>query len=440
MHLLLTAINHPNCTLQDLELRGDTSPPSILVLHLSPFPFLSFFISLSDNKCDRSLSLSISQQVTSNHLSRVSGSMQPSQPRVYVMGQDFTGKTTVVMALEDGTLNNSHKARPEHKAHRHDATPGVNVSELALDKPQQSVTQEEKKELVWVWDFAGHSEYHMTHGMLLNGDGVHLVMCDLSCADEAVRSDMVMNWLRLIKCRFSSNTCITVPPTTSTITPTPTTEDTRPIVVVCGSNRDSVQDRHVAHQVEDGRWVSPWGNRLVDDARSLFKDHLNIVPASNMQHVDYGGEKQHQQQQEQHLMHVLDCRIGSLWSLETDLLRQALGSCRRMVIERVKEVPGICEWVIKAMPRIRQASKYPIVTIEVFHRLVVDYTDFSQLENQVKAKINPLFSFEKQMHSSIILSLLRLVIDACDLHITDTHCCSTQIPGLDGSGDQCGHT
>ena len=358
--------------------------------------------------------------------------MQPSQPRVYVMGQDFTGKTTVVMALEDGTLNNSHKARPEHKAHRHDATPGVNVSELALDKPQQSVTQEEKKELVWVWDFAGHSEYHMTHGMLLNGDGVHLVMCDLSCADEAVRSDMVMNWLRLIKCRFSShammimeeeeeespshtsidesmesimstptptssspNTSITtVPPTT-----TPTTEDTRPIVVVCGSNRDSVQDRHVAHQVEDGRWVSPWGNRLVDDARSLFKDHLNIVPASNMQHVDYGGEKQ------QHLMHVLDCRIGSLWSLETDLLRQALGSCRRMVIERVKEVPGICEWVIKAMPRIRQASKYPIVTIEVFHRLVVDYTDFSELKKEFKVQTG--VAFQKEMHSSVIHSLLR---------------------------------
>ena len=107
-------------------------------------------------------------------------------------------------------------------------------------------------------------------------------------------------------------------------------------------------------------------------------------------------------------MHVLDCRIGSLWSLETDLLRQALGSCRRMVIERVKEVPGICEWVIKAMPRIRQASKYPIVTIEVFHRLVVDHTDFSELETKFnQEKFILADDFQKEMHSSVVLSLLR---------------------------------
>ena len=391
----------------------------------------------------------VRQQVATNHLSRVGGRTRSSRPRVYVMGYDFTGKTTVVMALSDATLNNTHKARPEHKADRDDATPGVHVSELALDKPPpleespplirrmlRKLLGEPKpeptpppKEVVGVWDFAGHSEYHVTHGMLLNGDGVHLVMCDLSCADEAVRSNMVMYWLRLIKCRFSTSkqqphhgsasppqssfsslsssplsasadNTTTTPPSTSppppesssSRVPSPSSpsshtnsgsSDSRPIVIVCGSNRDSVQDGKVARQVkeEDGtmRWASEWGDRLVKDARNLFKDHLNIAPDMIIS-LDMNGEKQQQQQQQQQqqpLMHVLDCRIGSLGSLETDLLRQTLASCRRMVVDRVGEVPRICEWVIKAMPQIRQSSPDPIVGVDTFRRLVVDCTDFS---------------------------------------------------------------
>jgi death-associated protein kinase len=107
------------------------------------------------------------------------------RPRLYLCGDTTVGKTTLAQSLNYGQL-------PPHAASGK-STQGISVftADLAPSRSNQSDVQA----LFSVWDFAGQTDYHVSHSLFVEPKiAVFLVLCDLTKGVAAVE-EQARYWL-----------------------------------------------------------------------------------------------------------------------------------------------------------------------------------------------------------------------------------------------------
>lgn len=65
----------------------------------------------------------------------------------------------------------------------------------------------------------------------------------------------------------------------SRLSEAPESEESRPRVLLVGSNRDNTKDGHAAKKLSAHSWESPWGNKFAADMRAAFSGWLDIDPS-----------------------------------------------------------------------------------------------------------------------------------------------------------------
>jgi len=265
-----------------------------------------------------------------------------SQLYLYVLGNEFSGKTTLIRSLHDAT-SVSEVTRSKEQ-HRFDATRGIVIQKMRIDGSRFNV-----------FDFAGQPEYYLTHEMILssatmktpkpavtasndqveneNGNkqttSIFIVTVDLTL-NEADRMKVLKKWCKFIKCRFAATTGSNNAP---------------PLVILCGTVRDEVADPSIAVQHSEDYWVSEWGNETQQLAKQAFGKTLSF-------HDKF---------------FVLDCRKGSCSEMQQ--LRDSLYWKWVAVSESGFLVPELCETAMKAMPTIKsdfQSRKINVIDVAEF--------------------------------------------------------------------------
>ena len=193
------------------------------------------------------------------------GSSPLQRPRLFICGHVGVGKTSLSKSLArtlfESMFSNESKTDAD-PTNRPNSTVGVDVSVVNVWDSSNRTVQ------FSCFDFAGHSEYYLTHEMVLGDDprsSVFVVLCDMS-QPEPQRTEDVRLWLRFIKTRYwrygstaESNTALVDEVNTA-----------RPQVVLCLSKADESSDRARA---------GDWGDRLLQIMQEAFGRYLELKSA-----------------------------------------------------------------------------------------------------------------------------------------------------------------
>ena len=152
------------------------------------------------------------------------GSVPVCRVKLYFCGPPSIGKTTLVDSLCRTWIESLWSSKETRAADEHnpdERTAGVTVTQIKLGGACEFSA----------WDYAGHSEYYVTHELFLaDATAVFAVLCDLH-APRDQRVEGVMYWLRFINTRFMRGDAA----------PAGTAAGTargKPRVVIVGSNAD----------------------------------------------------------------------------------------------------------------------------------------------------------------------------------------------------------
>ncbi|XP_035692592.1 protein VAPYRIN-like [Branchiostoma floridae] len=108
----------------------------------------------------------LATEVSYHKLMKQSGGVKVDRFKLCICGPQEAGKSTLKESLQTGPFIAFFRDRmtPDHQPH--EPTPGVNVGTTNIPSVGE----------VSVWDFAGQSEYAVTHGMFMNAENTIFVV------------------------------------------------------------------------------------------------------------------------------------------------------------------------------------------------------------------------------------------------------------------------
>ncbi|XP_078614272.1 death-associated protein kinase 1-like [Branchiostoma floridae x Branchiostoma japonicum] len=260
----------------------------------------------------------LATEVSYHKLMKQSGGVKVDRFKLCICGPQEAGKSTLKESLQTGPFIAFFRDRmtPDHQPH--EPTPGVNVGTTNIPSVGE----------VSVWDFAGQSEYAVTHGMFMNAENTIFVVLYSIMDDIRTQEKKVHWWLCFIKsCNAKS----------------------KPNVILVASHADLADAGHQK------------ASSLLELMTSEFKDHLDISDE----------------------VFLLDCRK----TRKTDMrrLKDLLTRIKTHLLTRA--VPKLCAEIIKCLPKWTKekcSPKCPVLRWTEYKDVVKEIDRLAE-ENFLKA-------------------------------------------------------
>ncbi|XP_019626520.1 PREDICTED: death-associated protein kinase 1-like [Branchiostoma belcheri] len=213
------------------------------------------------------------------------GGVKVDRFKLCLCGPQEAGKSTLVESLQTGPFIAFFRDRITPGDQPHEPTPGVNVRTTNIPGVGQ----------VSVWDFAGQSEYLVTHSMFMDAENTIFIVLYNIMDDIHTQKKKVHWWLCFIK---SCNT------------------KSKPYVILVASHADQTDT--------GGRQRASF---ILELMTSTFKDHLNISDE----------------------VFLLDCRK----TRKTDMrrLKDLLARLKTTLLEHQRDIPKLCAEILKRLPK-----------------------------------------------------------------------------------------
>ncbi|XP_078614273.1 death-associated protein kinase dapk-1-like [Branchiostoma floridae x Branchiostoma japonicum] len=131
----------------------------------------------------------LATEVSYHKLMKQSGGVKVDRFKLCICGPQEAGKSTLKESLQTGPFAAFFRDRmtPDHQPH--EPTPGVNVGTTNIPSVGE----------VSVWDFAGQSEYAVTHSMFMDAENTIFVVMYSIIDDTRTQEKKVHWWLCFIK-------------------------------------------------------------------------------------------------------------------------------------------------------------------------------------------------------------------------------------------------
>ncbi|XP_066285386.1 uncharacterized protein [Branchiostoma lanceolatum] len=239
------------------------------------------------------------QEKSYHELLQTSDGVRVNRCKVAICGGKETGKTTLKMSLQKGNLFAMFERLRPTVAERTEPTPGVDIGKFHVPGVGE----------VSMWDFAGQSEYVVTHSMFMDVENTVFIVLYSIMDDRKTQKTKVYWWLSFIK------SC---------------SPNRQPDVILVASHGDMVPvdqgQRNAAH--------------LVHSLKAVFKDHLRIADE----------------------VILMDCRRTR--TPEMGRLKTLLGSFKEALVEHQRDMPKLCAEIMKNLPKwstTKTSYKFPVM-------------------------------------------------------------------------------
>ncbi|XP_078614476.1 death-associated protein kinase 1-like isoform X2 [Branchiostoma floridae x Branchiostoma japonicum] len=260
----------------------------------------------------------LATEVSYHKLMKQSGGVKVDRFKLCICGPQEAGKSTLKESLQTGPFTAFFRDRmtPDHQ--QHEPTPGVNVGTTNIPSVGE----------VSVWDFAGQSEYAVTHSMFMGAENTIFVVMYSIMDDTRTQEKKVHWWLCFIK---SCNT------------------KSKPNVILVASHADQTATGHQK------------ASSLLELMTTEFKDHLEISDE----------------------VVLLDCRKtrqNDMWRLK-DLLTRL----KTQLITHQRAVPKLCAEIIKCLSKWTKekcSPKCPVLRWTEYKEAVMEMMGIDSLAEE----------------------------------------------------------
>ncbi|KAI8520640.1 Unconventional myosin-XVI, partial [Branchiostoma belcheri] len=224
----------------------------------------------------------LATDVSYHKLMKQSGGEKVNRFKLCLCGPQEAGKSTLMESLQTGPFVALFWDRMPSGNRPHEPTPGVNVGTTYIPGVGQ----------VSVWDFAGQSEYAVTHTMFMDAENTIFIVLYNIMDDVHTQKKKVHWWLCFIK---SCNT------------------KSEPNIILVASHGDQT-DTGYQH-----------ASSILELMKSEFQGHLNISDE----------------------VFLLDCRI----TRQTDMrrLKDHLRKLKTQLLAHQRDIPKLCAEIIKRL-------------------------------------------------------------------------------------------
>ncbi|KAI8497124.1 hypothetical protein Bbelb_250730 [Branchiostoma belcheri] len=263
-------------------------------------------LDLAQDRDTRRCLKNLAVEVSYHKLMKQSGGVKVDRIKLCFCGPQEAGKSTLVETLQTGSFVGFFRDRMTPDDQPHEPTPGVNVGTTTIPGVGQ----------VSVWDFAGQSEYAVTHSMFMDAENTIFTVLYNIMDDLKKQKREVHWWLCFIK---SCNT------------------KSKPYVILVASHADQTDTGHQR------------ASFILELMTSEFKNHMNI---SNE-------------------VFLLDCRK----TRKTDMrrLKDLLTRLKTELLEHQRTIPKLCAEIIKCLPKWAKekcSPKCPVLPWEQYKEAV----------------------------------------------------------------------
>ncbi|XP_019636860.1 PREDICTED: death-associated protein kinase 1-like [Branchiostoma belcheri] len=231
-----------------------------------------------------------------SELLQKSGGVKTDRCKVSLFGKEKGGKSTLAESLQRGWVSARLQGwtymYTSSAEELHDPTPGVNVGTFHIPGVGE----------VSLWDFAGQSEYAVTHSMFMDAENtISIVLYNIM--DDTQEQD-VHRWLSFIK---SCN------------------PNRQRDVILVASHADKVSPTSGQHQAA----------HLLQSMKAKFKDLLRISDE----------------------VFLMNCKLTR--TPEMDRLKELLAKMKKAMLEHQRQTPNLCAEIIKRLPSWCQTKCSP---------------------------------------------------------------------------------
>ncbi|XP_077993427.1 death-associated protein kinase 1-like [Glandiceps talaboti] len=278
--------------------------------------------------------------------------------KLYMCGHGGVGKTTLTGSLQRTLLQatlqlwDRETSPPPGQDKNYTPTAGIHMS--TVDIPHVGK--------VSTWDYAGQSDYHPTHSMVLGAqNALYVVMFKIADTIKDTNQlkppsdtmeeqlQQVLTWLRFIK-------AINIPCADTRDDPDQTVD--KPTVILVASRADWIQDyRREAEQI---------AIKIKDEAKKLFGDSLNILD-------DF---------------FILNCHKSQ--DKEMMELRRCLKDRREVILQKQRTIPNLCAEILKLKEvKSEEQQSMPVLYWSAYYKKVKELDPLIK-EDFVKTATNYL--------------------------------------------------
>ncbi|XP_035677307.1 death-associated protein kinase 1-like [Branchiostoma floridae] len=235
----------------------------------------------------KNLDKQVKQEKSYHELMQQSGGVKVNRFKVFIGGNETTGKSTLKQSLTKGLLSALIQRLSRRSVEApYNPTPGVDIGTFHVPGVGE----------VSVWDFAGQAEYAVTHSMFMDAENTVFIVLYNITDNKKTREQQVTWWLCFIKACNPNR---------------------QPDVILVASNADQVdptigQDRAAL---------------VVQTMQTEFKDHLRISDE----------------------VIVMDCRRTR--TPEMDRLKSLLVRIGAALIQHQRNMPKLCAKIMKHLPK-----------------------------------------------------------------------------------------
>ncbi|XP_066283218.1 death-associated protein kinase 1-like [Branchiostoma lanceolatum] len=224
------------------------------------------------------------QKKTYHELLQESGGVKVDRFKVFVGGKETTGKSTLKKSLgKDPSTQAQDMSTSDEEPY--DPTPGVDIGTFHVPGVGE----------VNVWDFAGQSEYAVTHSMFMDAENTVFIVVYNIMDDGETQERQVHWWLCFIK---SCN------------------PNRQPDVILVASHADKVV-------LNRGQLKA---SRVLQAMKAEFKDHLRIAEE----------------------VILMDCRRTG--TPEIEQLKTVLVRSREVLLQNQRDMPKLCANIMQYLP------------------------------------------------------------------------------------------
>ncbi|KAI8498597.1 Unconventional myosin-XVI [Branchiostoma belcheri] len=228
----------------------------------------------------------LATEVSYHKLMKQSGGVKVNRVKLCFCGPQEAGKSTLMESLQTGPYAAFFWDQMPSGNRPHEPTPGVNVATINIPGVGE----------VSVWDFAGQSEYAVTHSMFMDAENTIFIVLYNIMDDIHTQKKKVHWWLCFIK---SCNT----------------KTKTKPNIILVASHADQMDTGHEK------------ASSILELMASEFKGHLIISDE----------------------VVLLDCRK----TRQTDMwrLKDLLTKLKTQLLAHERDIPKLCAEIMKCLPK-----------------------------------------------------------------------------------------
>ncbi|CAH1264500.1 DAPK1 [Branchiostoma lanceolatum] len=290
------------------------------------------------------------QERSYHELLQQSGGVKVNRFKVFVGGKETTGKSTLKRSLNKGLLSALIQRLPGRSVDKpHDPTPGVDIGTFHVPGVGE----------VSVWDFAGQSEYAVTHSMFMDAENTVFIVLYSILDDSETQEKQVHWWLCFIKsCNPNRRPdVILVASHADKVEPTTAADHTsspHPLVSShCSDGLGTQVTFNIPQQVLDkpGRRRAA---RVVQAMQAEFKDHLRIADE----------------------VILMDCRKTR--TLEMDKLKSLLVRISEALLHHQRDMPRLSAKIMKRLPKWSESKTSPKCPVMMWPDYVSEVKAFNR--------------------------------------------------------------